>query len=183
MSSALIIVDLQNDYFPGGAFPLHNVEEASKNATKVLEHARANNLPVFHIQHLSADPTKIPFFLPETTGAEIHQSVKPANNENEVVIQKYYPNSFLKTDLKQLIDDKNITNLTIIGAMSQMCIEATTRAAADFGYNCVVVHDACAAPNQQFNGVDVPAAHVHATAMSALAFGYAKIVSTEEHLQ
>lgn len=180
-NKALIIVDLQNDYFPGGAFPLVNVEQAGENAGKILAHARENKIPVFHIQHLSADPAKIPFFLPETTGAEINAAVKPL--EGEVVIQKYYPNSFKATNLKELLDAQNIKDLVIIGAMSQMCIEATTRAAADFDYNCVVVQDACACPDQEFGGVQVPAAQVHAVAMSALAFGYAKIVNAAEYLQ
>ena len=66
--------------------------------------------------------------------------------------------------------------------MSHMCVDAGTRAASDLGYRCVVVHDACATRDQEFEGAVVPAAQVHAAFMTALKFGYAASVSTEEYL-
>jgi nicotinamidase-related amidase len=180
MSKALIVVDIQNDYFPGGAFPLVNQEAAAEKASKVINHARSSKIPVFFIKHLSADPTAVPFFLPNTPGSEIADVVKPL--DGEIIIDKYYPNSFRNTTLKDELDKLKVTDLVIIGSMSQMCIEATTRAAADMNYNCVVVEDACACPDQEFKGVKVAANQVHAVAMNALAFGYAKIVSAEEYL-
>jgi len=63
-----------------------------------------------------------------------------------------------------------------------MCIDATTRAAADSGYNVTVIHDACAAPNVEFGGVSVPGEQVHAAMMAALAFAYAKVISANEHI-
>jgi nicotinamidase-related amidase len=59
-----------------------------------------------------------------------------------------------------------------------MCIDATTRAAADLGFECVVAHDACATTDVEFNGAKVPAAEVHAAFMSALAFAYATVLPT-----
>ena len=95
---------------------------------------------------------------------------------------KNYPNSFLKSELKQVLDEKGVEELVIVGAMSHMCIDATTRAASDFGYKTTVVHDACATRDLEFRGQMVPAAQVHATLMSALAFAYATIVTTDEYL-
>jgi nicotinamidase-related amidase len=98
------------------------------------------------------------------------------------VVVKNFPNSFLKTNLKELLDQHGIKEVTVIGAMSHMCIDATTRAASDFGYNATVVHDACATLDLEFRGTTVPAAQVHAALMAALAYGYASVVSTSEYL-
>ena len=70
----------------------------------------------------------------------------------------------------------------ICGAMSHMCVDAGARAASDLGYKCVVVHDACATRDQEFEGAVVPAAQAHAAFMAALRFGYARLVTTEEYL-
>ena len=72
--------------------------------------------------------------------------------------------------------------MVLCGAMSHMCVDAGARAASDLGYRCVVVHDACATRDQEFEGVVVPAEQVHAAFMAALRFGYATALSTEEYL-
>ena len=95
---------------------------------------------------------------------------------------KHHVNSFRETDLKAILDRHGVEEVVICGAMSHMCVDAGTRAASDLGYRCVVVHDACATRDQEFEGVVVPAAQVHAAFMAALQFGYATSVSAEEYL-
>ena len=134
---------------------------------------------VIHVRHEFPDPA-IPFFQPGTDGVRISPAVAP--EDGETVIVKNFPNSFLKTDLKEKLDNEKIEDLVVVGAMSHMCIDATTRAGADFGYNTTVVHDACATRDLEFRGQTVSAADVHVALMSALEFGYAKIVTTDEYL-
>ncbi|WP_031480271.1 cysteine hydrolase family protein [Maridesulfovibrio frigidus] len=177
---ALIIIDIQNDYFTNGKMALDNSAAAGKNATKVLVNFREKKLPVIHIQHESLQPGAT-FFIPETSGMDIHSSVAP--QEKEVVLAKHYPNSFRETGLNEILKDLDITNLTIIGMMSNMCVDATTRAAFDFGYTCTVVHDACAATSLEFNGVKVPSVSVHASFMAALGAVYAKMVATGDFIR
>lgn len=94
MSTALIIVDIQNDYFPNGKMELSKPELAAANAAKVLDWFRKNTKDsVYHVQHIASDPA-LGFFLPDTTGAEIHKTVLPL--ENETVVIKNFPNSFWK---------------------------------------------------------------------------------------
>ena len=102
-----------------------------------------------------------------------------APREGETVIVKHYPNSFRDTSLLNILNEKEIENLIICGAMSHMCIDATTRAAFDFGFNCVLAEDACATRDLIFKGKRVKASDVHASFMAALSVPYAKIVSTE----
>lgn len=177
MKTALVVVDLQNDYFKGGNWELVGTEQVAENASKLLKYARNNEMPIIHVRH--EFPTDdAPFFKPNTKGAEIHSSVK--NLDSEPVVLKHQINSFRETNLKELLDLNEVDSILICGAMSHMCIDGLTRAANDFGYKCIVAHDACATLDLEFNGVKVPAKQVHAAFMAALKFAYADVLTTAE---
>jgi len=176
---AVVVVDLQNEYLPTGKLPLAGIDQALDNAARVIAVARSKGDLLVHVRHESAQPG-IPFFVHQTDGVRIHPSVAPL--EAEHVIIKHSPNAFLNTDLKQTLDAQGIEEVTIIGAMSHMCVDATTRASSDFGYKTTVIDDACATRDLEFRGQIVPAAQVHAAMMSALAFAYAKVATTEEYM-
>jgi nicotinamidase-related amidase len=179
MKPCLVLIDLQNDYFPGGKLEVTDIDAAAENARMLLEAFRGASLPVVHVRHLSTRPGAA-FLLPETHGSEIHESVAPQGEEP--VIVKNYPNSFRETRLLEFLKEREIGGLVICGAMSQMCIDATTRAAFDLGFGCVVAADACAARDMTFGGRTVPATDVHCAFMAALAAVYADVVRTEEIL-
>ena len=176
---ALVLIDLQNDYFPGGRWPLAGIEAAAGNAAKVLAAARAAGDLVVHVRHEFPN-ADAPFFAPGSEGAEIHPALR--GRVGEPVVLKHQVNAFRETDLKAILDRHGVEEVVICGAMSHMCVDAGVRAAGDLGYKCVVVHDACATRDQEFEGAVVPAAQVHAAFMAALRFGYAKLVTTEEYL-
>ncbi|MBL4701934.1 MAG: cysteine hydrolase [Phycisphaeraceae bacterium] len=176
---ALIIVDLQNDYFPGGKWVLEGTEGAATKAATLLESFRAKKLPVVHVRH-EFPTTDAPFFVPNSEGVKVHSSVQEL--EAEPVVIKHQINSFRDTNLKEILDELDVDRVLICGAMSHMCIDAVTRAANDLGYNCAVAHDACATLGLEFNGVTVPASHVHAAFMASLDFAYANVASTDELL-
>ena len=178
--TALILVDIQNDYFPGGKMTLDGVEPASVNAARLLRHFRDKRLPVFHIRHLAAQPDAT-FFLPDTPGSEIHPSVAPM--ADEPVIIKRFPNSFRETTLLAQLKKAGIASAAFCGAMSHMCIDATVRAACDLGFQCRVAHDACATRTLTFGQETAPAAKVHAAFMAALSAAYAQVLSTEALIQ
>jgi len=177
---ALIIIDIQNDYFPGGKWALDGADQAADNAAKLLNAARKRGDLVVHVRH-EFESSDAPFFVPGSEGAAIHAKVQPV--AGEPVVLKHKVNAFRDTPLKTTLDQHGITDLTIVGSMSHMCIDAATRAAADFGFDVTVAHDACATLPLDFNGKQVPAADVQASAMAALAFAYAKVVKTDELLK
>ncbi|SER88418.1 cysteine hydrolase family protein [Pedobacter rhizosphaerae] len=177
---ALIIIDVQNDYFENGAIELVNPVEASLNVAKVMKHFRENNLPIAHIQHVSANPEAVPIFVKGTKGVEIHENVKPL--EEEHIFEKFYPNSFRETGLLDYLKENDVSEVIITGMMTHMCVDATTRAAFDLGYKCTVIGDACASRDLEINGKTVKADDVHHAFLAALAFFYAEIKSTEEFL-
>ncbi|MNG90360.1 Streptothricin hydrolase [compost metagenome] len=176
---ALIIIDIQNDYFPGGKWTLDGADQAADNAVRLLHAARKRGDLVIHVRH-EFESADAPFFTPGSQGAQIHGKVAPA--PGEPVVLKHKVNSFLGTHLKETLDQHQIKALTIAGSMSHMCIDAAARAAADFGYVVTVAHDACATLPLDFAGSKVPAAEVHASAMAALAFAYATVESTDSIL-
>jgi nicotinamidase-related amidase len=175
MKRALLLVDIQNDYFTGGAMQLAGMEAAAGKASSLLQVFRERSEPVFHVQHVSKRPGAT-FFLPGTSGVEIHPAVEPL--PAEPVITKVFPNSFRGTNLDDLLKKQEVRHLVICGAMSHMCIDATTRAAFDLGFKCTVVEDACATRNLAFKGETVPAWAVHGAFMAALQGIYAEVVST-----
>lgn len=177
MTTALLLIDIQNDYFPGGAMELAGSIEAGERARKLAEAFRSKAFPVIHVQHLSTRPGAT-FFVPGTKGVEIHPCVAP--HEGEAVIRKNFPNSFRDTPLLQHLRDKKITRLVVAGMMTQMCIDSTVRAATDLGFECLLAHDACATKSLSFGGVAVPAASVQAVFLAALNGLFARVQSVDE---
>jgi nicotinamidase-related amidase len=178
MKTALIIIDIQNDYFDGGAMPLVGSDIASNNTRLILESFRAVGLPVIHIQHIATRQTAT-FFLPNTVGAEIHENVKPLGEEK--IIVKHFPNSFRETELLDYLQSEKITNLVICGMMTHMCVDATARAAKDFGFNVVLIGDACATKDQEINGEIVKAEEVHKSFLAALNYFYTTVKTTQQY--
>lgn len=179
MKPTLLIVDIQNDYFVGGKMELTGMDAACENALKLLSWFRSKNYPIVFIQHLATKPNAT-FFIPGTSGAEIHQSIMPFSNET--VIVKHFPNSFRETTLHQYLQEQGLNNLIICGAMSHMCIDTTTRAAADLGYACTLIADACATRDLVFDGKKVQAEQVQTAYMAALNGSFAQVISTENFL-
>ncbi|KJS32906.1 MAG: isochorismatase [Desulfatitalea sp. BRH_c12] len=180
MNASLILVDLQNDYFVGGKMELVHIKQAAENAQQLLRTFRSKNLPIIHIQHISARPGAT-FFLPNTKGVEINEMVSPIKGEK--VVNKSYPNSFRETELLEILKKTEKDTVVICGAMSHMCVDATTRAAFDYGFNCVVVEDACATRDLVFKDKTVKASDVHASFMAALSVPYAQVLTTKQTLK
>ena len=132
------------------------------------------------MQHIASDPA-LGFFLPDTTGAEIHETVLPL--ETETVIIKNFPNSFLETGLESKLRENGVTKVVIIGMMTHMCIDATVRAAVDLGFEAVLIEDACATRDLSYGNKTVPAEQVHYAFVSALNGMYANVTSTDAFLQ
>ncbi|OGA72677.1 MAG: isochorismatase [Betaproteobacteria bacterium RIFCSPLOWO2_12_FULL_67_28] len=178
--TALLLIDLQNDYFPGGRMALEGSPGAVAKAAAALAAFRARGLPVLHVRHLSVRPGAT-FFLPGTEGAEIHASVAP--RAGEPVVEKNFPNGFRGTDLKARLERAGVQHLVVAGMMTHQCVDASVRQANDHGYRVTLLADACATRAQKFGDETVPARHVHAAFLAALEGAYAKVVATDEFLK
>lgn len=178
-NTALLIIDVQNDYFQGGKMSLPGAEQAAEKISKLLEGFRSQKLPVVHVRHHSLRENAT-FFIPGTDGADFHGSVKPLTTEK--LITKNYPNSFKQTDLQEYLETQGITKLVITGMMAFMCVDATVRAAKDLDFDCTLVHDCTATPPTEFAGISCSAEQAKSVIMAALAYITDRVVTTEQLL-
>lgn len=167
--TALLLIDIQNFYFPGGQLPLVQPEKAALQAQKILKIFREKKMVVIHVRHMAK------------SGADIFKRVKPLPGEK--VISKRYANSFRETGLLSYLKQNQITHLVLAGMQTHMCLEAATRAAADLGFTCTVIHDACATRDLIFNGRAIPASAVHLSTLASLSHTYARVIDTETFLK
>lgn len=167
--TALLIIDIQEVYFPGGGLTLENPEEAGMNAGLLLQHFRQTGQFVIHVKHNV------------NQGGNIHEFVVPI--EKEQVIVKDDINAFKGTPLREILEKNGVERLVICGMQTHMCVEAATRAASDMGYSCIVVSDACTTRALQYGPVIVPAKEVHYSTLSTLAGYYADVLTTDEYLR
>ena len=180
MSDAgLLLIDLQNDYFPGGRMELDGASAAVEKAAAALAWFRARSLPVFHVRHLSVRPGAT-FFLPGTPGADIDARVAP--QAGEPVVEKNFPNAFRSTDLKAQLERAGVRHLVVAGMMTHMCVDASVRQANDLGFGVTLLADACATRAQKFGNDTVPARQVHLAFLAALSGAYARVAPTDDIL-
>lgn len=174
---ALLIIDVQNDYFEGGRNPLFDPEQATHKVAESLSLFRNAKLPIFHIQHINIKPNA-PFFSPDTDGCKINQSVSPL--PDEPVIIKHTPDSFFETDLQERLSALNVKELYVCGMMSHMCIDTSVRSAKRLGYSVYLLEDACTTKDLTWNGEVISAKTIHQTFMASLNGTFAQVVKTEE---
>jgi nicotinamidase-related amidase len=176
MKTALLVIDIQKDYFEGGKYPLVNPLAAAKKAYELLQCFREHGGQHIHIQHISLEPDA-GFFIKGDSGSDIHDSV--AHFEGEPIVYKHHPNSFRETKLLEMLKEWGIERVVICGMMTHMCVDATTRAAADFGFQVIVAEDACATRDLKYGDTAIPADLVHKSFLAALK-SYGKIMKSEE---
>jgi nicotinamidase-related amidase len=167
-ATALLLIDIQDFYFSGGRSPLENPEKASLNAQEILKKFREKGMLVVHIRHNAK------------LGAEIHKHVMPIKKEK--VISKDHVNGFKDTDLLKYLRSHKVKQLIICGMMTHMCVEAATRAAHDFGFDCILIGDACATRDLKYGDKIIKAQDVHLSTLSSLDGYYAKVMNTEDYL-
>lgn len=166
--TALLLIDIQDFYFPGGMSALVEPEAAAEQAALLLDDFRAKNQLVIHVRH-DFEP-----------GGDIHQLVRPLPDEK--VITKKEVNSFKDTDLLSYLQEHQIDTLVIAGMQTHMCLEGGVRAAHDYGFVCFVVQDACATKDLLFDGEIIAAKDVHLSTLNTLK-SYAKVLDTKTYLE
>ncbi|MGX8266150.1 cysteine hydrolase family protein [Anaerostipes caccae] len=177
MKKALLIIDVQNDYFPNGKCQLYKPEVALNAIKDLLKDFRKQDLPVIYIRHESINGT---FLTINTDGVQIHNDIKPL--DTETVIVKHYPNSFYETNLQNKLVENGVTELVVCGMMTHMCIDTTIRAAKDYGYELTLISDGCATKELEWNGDYIPADTVQSIFMASLNQKFANVITSTDYL-
>lgn len=181
MTEALLIIDVQNDYFAGGKMQLEKPEVALNQIERVLNRFRKTGKTIVFIQHV-AKIANATFFLENTFGAAIHSALTPKNQGNEFIVQKNFPNGFLQTRLQEVLKSNQIDSLVICGMMTHMCVDSTTRQAAELSYHCTLLGDACATKDLVIEDDTIQANQVQTSFLAALQ-SFAKVRTTSDYLQ
>lgn len=175
MKTALILIDFQKDYFPGGKHSLVDPLEAARNAYMLLQCFREHDGYHVHIQHISKEPGAA-YFISGDRGTDIHDSV--AHFEGEPIVYKHEPNAFLNTELLALLKGQGIERLVICGMATHLAVEATARAASDLGFQVIVAEDACATHDLTYGETIIPANYVQKVSLATLKT-YGKVMKSE----
>jgi nicotinamidase-related amidase len=141
VAKALLVIDLQNDYFPGGKFPLWNAGAVLENVERAITTAKANGIPVVHVQHV-AKTGLAPFFNEGTPGAEIHPIILAAAPDAPIIV-KEHADSFEKTNLEETLSKLAVTELLVCGMMTQNCVTHTAISKAAEKYYVTILPDCC----------------------------------------
>lgn len=177
--SALVVIDVQQEYGPQGALGLEGLEPALHNIALLESLFRSRERPVVHVAHVG--PTGSLF--DPAAGGRFFELTEPVCNEPTVL--KTLPNSFAGTDLLEVVTTNDVEDLVLVGFMTHMCVSSTARAALALGYPTTVVSDASATrdlPAATGDGV-VPAAVLHSAALAALADRFSVVTTTQRLLQ
>jgi nicotinamidase-related amidase len=150
---ALLIIDLQNDYFPQGKFPLHNTAQTLSNIQIAIDKANQQNIPIILIQHIADAANGIaPFFNKGSLGVQIHPAILNAAG-NADIVEKSYADSFEQTNLEQVLQKHKITELLITGMMTQNCVTHTAISKEAEKYHVAIVMDCCATVDQMIHNI------------------------------
>lgn len=153
MKKALLLIDLQNDYFPGGKYPLWNTENILQNIEQAIVKAKDQNIEIIHIQHI-ADPAMgiAPFFNEDSDGAKIHAKIVSVAPDAPVVIKRF-ADSFHETTLEKTLQALNITELLICGMMTQNCVTHTAISKATEKYSVSILADCCTTVDEMLHNI------------------------------
>lgn len=150
---ALIVIDVQNDYFPGGKLPLWHADETLEHIISVTGHAREQGIPVIFVQHVSTRPPGPgSFFDRDTVGVEIHPEMLKAAPDTPVVI-KHHADAFRGTKLKTILDDFNIKEILICGMQTQNCVGLTAISKDTEKYKTAILSDCCTAETKTVHAI------------------------------
>ncbi|KAK9766986.1 hypothetical protein K7432_003534 [Basidiobolus ranarum] len=179
--TALILIDVQNEYLPTGQVPMDQLESHSlPRIIRLVQKARSLHLPIIHVVH-HVTGESAPIFNAKQWGSQIIEQVTPL--PDETVIVKHYISAWKDTLLEETLQKNDIRNLILVGYGTHMCINSAARDGAEKGYQVTVVGNACGARALMDGlGHEIPAQVVHQSSLAALWDYFAVIVSEPEEL-
>ena len=176
MKRALLVIDVQNEYFTG-KMPVSYPQGSLSNIIKVIDTANENKIPEIVIQH-TASKQNAETFVKGTVEWELHSSIK--DKPRDLLIEKKLPGSFTGTNLEQWLRERNIDTVVIAGYMTQMCCDTTSRQAMHMGFKVEFLSDATGTLSFTNSAGTVTGEELHKTVLVIQAMGFSKVISTSQ---
>lgn len=164
---ALVVIDVQNDYFPGGGFPLWNTDKTLENTEMAIAQARAQGGRVVHVQHVANTANgPSPFFNPGSEGVAIHPRILAAAPDAPVVV-KQHADSFVGTTLEATLQHWGVRELLVCGMMTQNCVTHTAISRSAEKYRVCILGDCCTTVDAMIHGFALNAVATRLTVQTA----------------
>jgi nicotinamidase-related amidase len=176
MKQALLIIDVQNEYFTG-KLPVSYPQGSFENILKAIDWAHASHVPVAVIQHTSLAPES-PTFRQGTPGWELHGEIK--RRHADIVLEKHMPGSFTGTGLDDWLKKNDVTKVTIAGYMTQMCCDTTARQAFHRGYAVYFLSDATGTLQVTNAAGSITDADLHRATLVTQQMRFSRVMKTDE---
>ena len=172
---ALIVIDVQNEYFTGGTWALPDAERTLPNILRLIARARETGVPVVFIQHVTPEGASV--FARGSVGGELRPEL--GVRQEDTLFQKQHPSAFQGTGLYDFLRARGVTSVDVCGYMTQMCCDTTTREAYSRGYAVRLLSDAMAARDLTVDDQVIPHDVVHQVHLASLA-RFATILTSNE---
>ena len=176
MKQALLIIDVQNEYFTG-KLPVSYPQGSFENILKAMDWAHTSHVPIAVIQHTSLAPES-PTFRQGTPGWELHGEIK--RRHADIVLEKHMPGSFTGTGLEDWLKKNDVTTVTIAGYMTQMCCDTTARQAFQRGYAVNFLSDATGTLSVTNAAGSISDADLHRAILVTQQMRFARVMKTDE---
>lgn len=179
MKRALLVIDVQREYFEGGQLPVTHPQDHFRNILKAMDSAKEAGVPVVVVQHTFPQP-EMPFFQKGTPGWELHPDV--ASRPRDHWIEKNLPGSFTGTDLEDWLRGRAVDTVTIAGYMSHMCCDTTARQAAHLGLHVEFLGDATGTLPVKNSAGEVNAEELHRSILCAQQMMISEVLDADRWL-
>jgi nicotinamidase-related amidase len=174
MSRALLVIDVQNEYFTG-ALPITHPAGHLEQILKAMD-AAAGKVPTVVIQHHFPQP-EMPFFQKGTPGWELHAEIK--DRPHDLLVENTMPGSFTGTQLEDWLKENEITTVTIAGYMTHMCCDTTARQAVHRGFTVEFLRDATGTLDLSNEAGEVTAEELHRSILCAQQMLLSEVLDVE----
>ena len=179
--TAVIVIDFQNEYFPGGRMVIPDGASALQNTRRLIKAADAKGIRVIHVQHVL--PAGAPLFAAGGKTVQFHPDMQP--RAGETVVQKDNVSVFAGASaavMDKALKDAGIDTLIVTGLMTHACVSGATRdaAAAPRGYRVIVSSDATATRDLELaTGATIDHKTLHAASLATLEDTYGDVMTTD----
>lgn len=176
MKKALLVIDVQNEYFTGKlkvTYP--NPSDSLNNILRVMDYAKENNMIIIVVQHTSLSGNT---FVKGTNEWDMHPEI--LKKHYDYIIEKNKPSSFYNTNLEEILKKENIKGVVISGYMTQMCCDTTAREAFHKDYVVEFLSDATGTIDVENYVGTISSKELHNATLAAQSLGFSKVLSCEE---
>ncbi|KAA5545391.1 cysteine hydrolase [Roseiconus nitratireducens] len=179
MNRALVVIDVQREYFDG-AFPIRHPAGHLETILEVMDAANKVKMPTAVIRHHQPDPES-PVFRKGSEMWQLHEEVE--SRPRDVLIDKQLPGSFTNTSLDSFLQDKNVDTVCIAGYMTQICCDTTARQAFHRGYKVEFLRDATGTLDVQNEAGSVTAEQLHESILVSQQMFISEVIDKQKWLQ